>query len=44
VTEYNAGTLAAAGANWLVAGSAVFGGPDIEERFAVVAQAAVGGV
>jgi ribulose-phosphate 3-epimerase len=44
VTEYNAGTLTAAGANWLVAGSAVFGGPDIEERFAVVAQAAAGGV
>ena len=44
VSEYNAGALVAAGANWLVAGSSVFGGRDIEERFAVVAQAAAGGV
>jgi len=44
VTEYNAGALTAAGANWLVAGSSVFGGRDIEERFAAVAQAAAGGV
>jgi ribulose-phosphate 3-epimerase len=44
VTELNAGALVAAGANWLVAGSSVFGGPDIEEHFAAVAQAAVGGV
>ena len=34
VTKYNAGTLVAAGATWLVAGSSVFGGRDIEERFA----------
>ena len=40
VTEVNAGALVGAGANWLVAGSSVFGGPDIEERFAAVAQAA----
>jgi ribulose-phosphate 3-epimerase len=44
VSEYNAGALVAAGANWLVAGSSVFGGSDIEERFAAVAQAAAGGV
>ena len=44
VTEFNAGALAAAGANWLVAGSSVFGGPDIEERFRAVAQAAASGV
>ncbi len=44
VTELNAGSLAAAGANWLVAGSAVFGGAEIEERFEAVAQAAAGSV
>jgi ribulose-phosphate 3-epimerase len=44
VSEVNAGALAAAGANWLVAGSSVFGGPDIEERFKAVARAAVSGV
>ena len=44
MTDLNAGALVAAGANWLVAGSSVFGGPDIEERFAAVAQAAAGGV
>jgi ribulose-phosphate 3-epimerase len=44
VTEHNAGALVAAGANWLVAGSSVFGGHDIEERFAAVAQAAAAGV
>ena len=44
VTEFNAGALVAAGANWLVAGSSVFGGPDIEERFTAVAKAAAGGV
>jgi ribulose-phosphate 3-epimerase len=44
VTEHNAGTLTAAGANWLVAGSSVFGGRDIEGRFAAVAQAAAAGV
>ena len=44
VTEVNAGALVAAGANWLVAGSSVFGGPDIEERFSAVAKAAVSGV
>ena len=36
--------LVAAGANWLVAGSSVFGGSDIEERFRAVAQAAASGV
>ena len=44
VSELNAGTLVAAGAGWLVAGSSVFGGPDVEERFAAVAQAAAAGV
>ena len=44
VTELNAGALVAAGANWLVAGSSVFGGSDIEERFRAVAQAAAAGV
>lgn len=44
VTEANAGTLAAAGANWLVAGSSVFGGTNIEDRFSAVAQAAAAGV
>jgi ribulose-phosphate 3-epimerase len=44
VNEVNAGALVAAGANWLVAGSSVFGGSDIEERFRAVAQAAVSGV
>jgi ribulose-phosphate 3-epimerase len=42
VTDLNAGVLARAGANWLVAGSSVFGGPDIEERFSAVARAAAG--
>ena len=42
VSSINAGMLAAAGANLLVAGSAVFGGHDIEERFSAVAQAAAG--
>jgi ribulose-phosphate 3-epimerase len=44
VTAHNAGTLTAAGANILVAGSSVFGGSDIEERFAAVAQAAANAV
>ncbi len=44
VTDANAGALVAAGANWLVAGSSVFGGPDIEARYSAVAQAAVDGV
>jgi ribulose-phosphate 3-epimerase len=44
VSEVNAGALVAAGANWLVAGSSVFGGSDIEERFKAVARAAVSGV
>ena len=44
VTDLNAGTLVAAGANVLVAGSSVFCGSRIEERFAAVAQAAVGEV
>ena len=44
VTEFNAGSLVEAGARWLVAGSSVFGGRDVEERFAAVAQAAAAGV
>jgi ribulose-phosphate 3-epimerase len=44
VTEANAGSLVAAGATWLVAGSSVFGGPDVAARFAAVAQAAANGV
>jgi ribulose-phosphate 3-epimerase len=40
VTALNAGGLVAAGANLLVAGSSVFGGRDIEEHYAAVAQAA----
>jgi len=40
VTTLNIGTLVAAGANLLVAGSSVFGGHDIEERFVALAQAA----
>ena len=38
VTTLNAGTLVAAGANVLVAGSSVFGGRDIEEQFVALAQ------
>jgi len=41
VTALNAGTLVAAGANILVAGSSVFGGPDIDVRFSELARAAV---
>jgi ribulose-phosphate 3-epimerase len=44
VNAVNAGALVAAGATWLVAGSSVFGGADIEERFQAVAQAAAAGV
>jgi ribulose-phosphate 3-epimerase len=44
VSDLNAGALVEAGATWLVAGSSVFGGPDIEERFQAVAQAAASGV
>ena len=44
VNEVNAGALVRAGATWLVAGSSVFGGPDIEERFGAVARAAASGV
>ena len=40
VTALNAASLAAAGANLLVAGSSVFGGHDIGARFAELAQAA----
>jgi len=40
VTALNAGALSAAGANLLVAGSSVFGGQDIGEQFAALAQAA----
>ncbi|HZL63986.1 MAG TPA: ribulose-phosphate 3-epimerase, partial [Thermoleophilia bacterium] len=40
VTALNAAGLVAAGANLLVAGSSVFGGHDIGERFAELAQAA----
>ena len=44
VSAVNAGALVEAGATWLVAGSSVFGGPDIEERFVAVAEAAAAGV
>jgi ribulose-phosphate 3-epimerase len=44
VTEHNAARLVAAGANLLVAGSSVFGGHDVEERFAGLAQAAASAV
>jgi ribulose-phosphate 3-epimerase len=40
VTALNAGALVAAGANLLVAGSSVFGGQDIGESYAALAQAA----
>ncbi len=40
VTALNAGVLAAAGANVLVAGSSVFAGRDIGERYAALARAA----
>ncbi len=40
VSESNAGTLVAAGADWLVAGSSVFGGSQTEERFRALARAA----
>jgi ribulose-phosphate 3-epimerase len=40
VTALNAGALVAAGVNILVAGSSVFGGRDIEEQYAALAQAA----
>ncbi len=40
VSTLNAGTLVAAGANLLVAGSSVFGGRDIGEQYAALAQAA----
>jgi ribulose-phosphate 3-epimerase len=40
VSALNAGTLVAAGANLLVAGSSVFGGRDIGEQYAALAQAA----
>jgi ribulose-phosphate 3-epimerase len=40
VTAVNAADLVAAGANWLVAGSSVFGGPDAAQRYAALARAA----
>ena len=40
VSTMNAGELVAAGANWLVAGSSVFGGPEIAERYGALACAA----
>lgn len=40
VTALNAGALVAAGVNLLVAGSSVFGGRDIGEQYAALAQAA----
>jgi ribulose-phosphate 3-epimerase len=40
VTSLNAGALVAAGANLLVAGSSVFGGVDVTERYAELARAA----
>ena len=44
VTALNAAEMVAAGANLLVAGSSVFGGPDIEGRFTELARAASGNV
>ncbi len=44
VTAQNAAEMVAAGANLLVAGSSVFGGPDIESRFSALARAAAGHV
>jgi ribulose-phosphate 3-epimerase len=44
VTEINAAELVRAGANLLVAGSSVFAGPDVAERFAALAQAATNAV
>jgi ribulose-phosphate 3-epimerase len=44
VTEINAAELVRAGANLLVAGSSVFSGPDVAERFAALAQAATNAV
>ena len=40
VTEHNVRELVDAGANLLVAGSSVFGGPDVETRFQALQQAA----
>jgi ribulose-phosphate 3-epimerase len=40
VSVVNAAELVDAGANWLVAGSSVFGGADITERYAALARAA----
>jgi ribulose-phosphate 3-epimerase len=40
VTEHNVRELVDAGANLLVAGSSVFGGPDVESRFQALQQAA----
>ena len=40
VSELNAGALVTAGANLLVAGSSVFRGPDVEDRFRALARAA----
>jgi len=40
VTEFNVRDLVDAGANLLVAGSSVFGGPDVEARFQALQQAA----
>jgi ribulose-phosphate 3-epimerase len=40
VTELNVRELVDAGANLLVAGSSVFGGPDVESRFQALQQAA----
>jgi ribulose-phosphate 3-epimerase len=44
VSVANAAELVAAGAMWLVAGSSVFGGLDVAERFRALASAAVGAV
>jgi len=40
VTAVNAAELVAAGAGWLVAGSSVFGGADVTERYVALARAA----
>ena len=44
INQATAKRVIEAGATVLVAGSSVFGGPDIEERFTAVAQAAASGV
>lgn len=44
VNEDNAAMLVSAGARWLVAGSSVFGGADVAERFGALARSAASAV